>query len=228
MIVMIMVMIVMIMVMIVLIMAMIVMIMVMNVMVMAMIVMIMVMNVMIRVMNVMIMVMIFVQSKFGGLLKTRLLLPIFLPKNWTNLDKLQVGFLTDFGRFCLKCIMHACRLGWPFGARTATLDGRSSRRPLTGDKEKYHYKDHKGSKEDIEEKKTEYKKHNAHVQKVRKYTKVQDKNKNFFLPTDHKLPSTPPELPDVMKPGADTAAQVRRLYFFSPCLFVCFFAFQCS
>ena len=84
MIVMIMVMIVMIMVMIVLIMAMIVMIMVMNVMVMAMIVMIMVMNVMIRVMNVMIMVMIFVQSKFGGLLKTRLLLPIFLPK---NLDK---------------------------------------------------------------------------------------------------------------------------------------------
>ena len=41
------------------------------------IVMIMVMNVMIRVMNVMIMVMIFVQSKYGGLLKTRLLLPIF-------------------------------------------------------------------------------------------------------------------------------------------------------
>ena len=30
-------------------------------------------------------------------------------------------------------------------------------------------------------KKTEYKKHNAHVQKVRKYTKVQDKNKKFFF-----------------------------------------------
>lgn len=63
--------------MIVMIMVMIVMIMVMIVLIMAMIVMIMVMNVMIRVMNVMIMVMIFVQSKFGGLLKTRLLLPIF-------------------------------------------------------------------------------------------------------------------------------------------------------
>ena len=38
------------------------------------------------------------------------------------------------------------------GARTATLDGRSWRRPRTGDEEKYYYKDHKGSKEDIEEK----------------------------------------------------------------------------
>ena len=74
--------------MIVMIMVMIVMIMVMIVLIMAMIVMIMVMNVMIRVMNVMIMVMIFVQSKFGGLLKTRLLLPIFFclktGQIWTN------------------------------------------------------------------------------------------------------------------------------------------------
>ena len=37
----------------------------------------------------------------------------------------------------------------------------------------------------------------------------------------YKLPSTPPELPDVMKPGADTAAQVKRYYVFSPCFFVC-------
>ena len=145
------------------------------------------------------------------------------------MDKLQiVGFLTDFGRFCLKCILHACRLGWPSGARTATLDGRSSRRPLTGDKEKYHYKDHKGSKEDIEEKKQNIKSTMHTYKKLENLQKYKIKIKNFFLPTDHKLPSTPPELPDVMKPGADTAAQVRRLYFFSPCLFVCYFAFQCS
>ena len=156
--VMIMVMIVMIMVMVVMIMAMILIIMVMNVMIMAMIVMIMVMNVMIRVMNVMIMVMIFVQSKFGGLLKTRLLLRNFCCLKtatanffWTNC---KYVFLTDFGRFCPKYIMHACRLVWPSVARTATLDGRSWRRPRTGDEEKYYYKDHRGSKEDIDEEKT--------------------------------------------------------------------------
>ena len=114
----------------------------------------------------------------------------FLPKNWTNLDKLQiVGFLTDFGRFCLKCIMHACRLGWPFGARTATLDGRSSRRPLTGDKEKYHYKDHKGSKEDIEEKKQNIKSTMHTYKKLENIQKYKIKIKNFFLPTDHNYPA---------------------------------------
>ena len=118
------------------------------------------MNIMIIVMIVKIMVMIFVQSKFGGLLKTHFLkiglafreICVFWRNFFASSTAVANFFVADFGCFLFKNIMHACRLGWPSGARTATLDGRSWRRRRTGDKEKYYFKDVKGDKKDIEEK----------------------------------------------------------------------------